>query len=433
MKTHARNWMAITVAVMLAGFLAGCGSGGGGDDGGPGATASIALSSSATEIPADGASSCTISASIADSAGAAVLQNTDVRFSTTLGRFINGSTTYDIKTPDDSGTVSVSLIAWSEPGTANVTVSSKGVSQRIQVDFTGGKPGVPVAEAFGVVAEYLNISGLWLSGLEDQITAYLADALGQAVAGVDVEFKTYNTGGFMNPPTAIADSGFAVSTLTSTPNPTPLEGFVSVTAETQGGPTTRVSAIGVTPYPYQHIMYAGTAGGGVYKSSDWGHNWVNVSRSTANPEQGQNWIDPYVKGHTAVCVDPDDVNTVYVGTGYLGEGSIFRSLDGGLNWNSNHTEEVFGLYNTTAAVLTVLCDGGGSDWVWAGTEGKGPLFAADGVNFQPSTGTVSTPVAGAGNVGDGFMTDPILSYSSQTETWTATCYVPEDASATIPD
>ena len=117
-------------------------------------------------------------------------------------------------------------------------------------------------------------------------------------------------------------------------------------------------------------MYAGTNGGGVYKSTDYGATWETVSRSTENPKQGQNLIYPYIKGHSAIAVDPDNHNAIYVGTGYLGKGNVYRSLDGGMNWNSNNVEEWNGLYNTTAAVLSVLCDGSSSStdypYVWIG-------------------------------------------------------------------
>ncbi len=102
-----------------------------------------------------------------------------------------------------------------------------------------------------------------------------------------------------------------------------------------------------------------------------------------------------------------------------------------MNWNSNNVEEWYGVFNTNAAVLTVLCDDGGSDYVWTGTEGLGILYSVNGENFQPSCGTATTTVPGGANVGNGTMSDPVLSYSSQTETWTAICFL-TDSSATVP-
>ena len=433
----------VLITCVLA-LLVSCGSsgGGGGDD--DDSVASITLSASLESIPADGKSSSAITAELKDASGNPVAGGTSVTFSTTLGTFSNGSATCTEKTPDDAegdptGIVVVSLMAGTTPGDADVTVQSSGVTQLIEIEFTyAGAIGVPVGEGFSLSPEYLNISGLWIAGLQDPITAWVLDVNGNAVEdSIPIEFKTYNTGGLLDPYISATLGGFASSTLTSTPLPTPQQGFVSVTAETTGGPTTRVTSLAVTPYPDNHIIYAGANGGGVYKSTDSGATWENISRSSENPKQGQNWIEPYIKGHSAICVDPDDHNTVCAGTGYLGKGNVYRTLDGGMNWNSNNVEEWNGLYATNAAVLTVLCDGDDNPatdypYVWIGTEGRGILYAGDGDNFQPSGGAVTTPVPGPGNTGNGDMSTPILSYSSQTETWTATCTVPEDASATVP-
>ncbi|MBD0776276.1 hypothetical protein HPE56_00590 [Maribacter sp. ANRC-HE7] len=75
------------------------------------------------------------------------------------------------------------------------------------------------------------------------------------------------------------------------------------------------------------IIYAGTAGGGVWKSNDAG--------STFNPI-----FDDYCQSIGAVALDPNDPdNTIYVGTGEtwtrnsvsFGDG-LYKSIDGGANW-----------------------------------------------------------------------------------------------------
>jgi len=290
--------------------------------------------------------------------------------------------------------------------------------------------GPPVGEEFGISAEYLNISGFWKYGLEDRITISANDIYGNAIPdNTTISFKTYATGGDFVPGSSLTGvdpnpSGIATSTLLSY-EPKPTEGFLSVTAEAvNGGRTTHVTSLAVTPSPYNYIIYAGTDGGGVYKSTDSGDMWTNISRSST--EQGQNWIDPYVND---ISVDPDDINTVYAATGYLGKGNIYRSLDGGLNWNSDNAEEWNGIASTTSAMLTVLCDDGGSDYVWAGTKGLGAIFAPDGETFQwggtvdPLAPTVQSAPGiyfNPGNTGDGVMSTPTLSVASKTETWTAT-------------
>ena len=444
---HVRAIIISAISISLFALLVSCG--GGGDSGSAaGESGSITLTVVPTtkEILADGSSSATITATVKDSAGNPVRNFTDVNFSTTLGHFRNGSSSYTVQTQppivdgkidpkaDPTGIVVVSLTSGTSPGTANVTVSSNSVTNLVRITFThAGNTGVPVGEAFSLSAAYLNISGLWVVSLEDKITASVGDVYGNAVKDSTlIAFKTYNTGGIFGTDTVPTSKGIAESNLYSAVSPTPLQGFVSLTAETTGGSTTRVTAIEVAPSPDYHIMYAGTNGGGVYKSTDYGATWLTVSRSTENPKQGQNLIYPYIRGHSTISVDPDNHNSVYVGTGYLGKGNVYHSLDGGMNWNSNNVEQWNGLYNTTAAVLSVLCDGStSSSYVWIGTEGLGPLYATDGKTFQPSGSYASTPVAGSGNTGNGTMSQPVVSYSSISETWTAT-YVETAGTATTP-
>lgn len=75
------------------------------------------------------------------------------------------------------------------------------------------------------------------------------------------------------------------------------------------------------------IIYAGTAGGGVWKSNDAG--------ATFNPI-----FDDYCQSIGAVALDPNDPdNTIYVGTGEtwtrnsvsFGDG-LYKTIDGGANW-----------------------------------------------------------------------------------------------------
>ena len=234
--------------------------------------------------------------------------------------------------------------------------------------------GPPVGEEFSIAAEFLNLGGAWYTlGLEDKITIIAGDIYGNAVPdGTAISFKTYNTGGVLDPTNEATVDGDAISILTSASNPKPMEGFLSVTAEAvNGGRTTRISALSVYSEPGRdyNIIYAATNGGGVYKSIDSGETWTNKSRSSTIG--AQNWIAPYVND---VMVDPDDPNVIYAATGYLGSGNIYRSLDGGNSWNSNNIEEISGIFAGTKAVLKVLCDDDGP-YVWAGTNGDGLFYS----------------------------------------------------------
>jgi len=76
------------------------------------------------------------------------------------------------------------------------------------------------------------------------------------------------------------------------------------------------------------IIYAGTAGGGVWKSNNSGTTFTPI-------------FDDYCQSIGAVSLDPNDPdNTIYVGTGEtwtrnsvsVGDG-LYKSIDGGANWN----------------------------------------------------------------------------------------------------
>jgi len=75
------------------------------------------------------------------------------------------------------------------------------------------------------------------------------------------------------------------------------------------------------------VLYAGTAGGGVWKSSNGGASFTSI-------------FDDYCQSIGVVTLDPNDPdNTIWVGTGEIwtrnsvsvGDG-LYRSTDGGLNW-----------------------------------------------------------------------------------------------------
>ncbi len=243
--------------------------------------------------------------------------------------------------------------------------------------------GPPVGEEFGIYAQYINVSGLWKMGLKDSVTVNAGDIYGNAVPdNTAVSFKTYNTGGLFNPGSAGTSGGLATSELGSVASPSPMQGFVSITGEAiNGGRTTHVTSLAVGSPGSTNVVYAGTDGGGVYKSTDSGVTWRSVSSSSTVP--GQNWIDPYVND---VAIDPENNNRVFAATGYLGNGHLYRSLDGGSSWNSNNSEEYRGVfpssdptdpsYGVDSAVLTVLCDEVGTR-LWIGTQGNGVFYTAD--------------------------------------------------------
>ncbi len=92
----------------------------------------------------------------------------------------------------------------------------------------------------------------------------------------------------------------------------------------RGGRSTAVSGVAGDPLTY----YFGSTGGGVWKTTDAGNNWTNVSAGFFG-----------VGGVGAIAVAPSDPNVIYVGTGSgcprgnisNGDG-IYRSTDAGKTW-----------------------------------------------------------------------------------------------------
>ncbi|MDD5425354.1 MAG: hypothetical protein PHN52_02545 [candidate division Zixibacteria bacterium] len=107
------------------------------------------------------------------------------------------------------------------------------------------------------------------------------------------------------------------------------EGQVSVW--TGAGPTNipgRITDLAVHP-SYPGTIFAASAAGGVFKTTDFGVTWLPVFDNQGAPGMG------------AVAVDPSNPLVVYAGTGevnpagdtYEGDG-IYKSTDGGLTWDN---------------------------------------------------------------------------------------------------
>ncbi len=105
------------------------------------------------------------------------------------------------------------------------------------------------------------------------------------------------------------------------------------------------------------ILYAGTAGGGVWKSNNGG--------ATFNPI-----FDDHIQSIGSVTLDPNDPdNTIYVGTGEtwtrnsvsVGDG-LYKSVDGGINWDK------IGFENSER-IANVIVNPNNSDEIFVGVLG----------------------------------------------------------------
>lgn len=305
----------------------------------------------------------------------------------------DGKVSTTLRTGTKSGPVLVRA-TYHEDANVNTTSSQIGIES-----------GLPVGEEFGIrdntnlVVVNLCEEGEPCTDIERYMCATAADAYGNSVPdNTVINFKTYNTGGLIDDPTILTQGGGACTWLyyDRVGNTQPFNGVISLTAETTGAITTRVNAFAVHPEnSFNAIVYAATNGGGVYKSTDSGTTWRNMSRSTS--QVGQNWIDPYVND---IVVDPKNPNIVYAATGYGERGNIYQSLDGGITWDSNNDFFYDGiLVSQTVPVLSLVIDyedGDASDSandlrpvIWAGTDGFGIL------KLQDSNGSPNGQLEGA--------------------------------------
>lgn len=113
---------------------------------------------------------------------------------------------------------------------------------------------------------------------------------------------------------------------------TPSNGKASSGIWTEAGPTSwnktsgwnpgngRLVSVAVHP-SNQNIIYVGSPGGGLWKTTDGGSNWTPLF------DQYSQWMHIY-----SIVIDPQNSNVLYAGTGN-GANQVIKSSNGGLNWS----------------------------------------------------------------------------------------------------
>ncbi len=205
MKKAYLHYSFISILIICVSVLfISCDTWPGGEEDAPGAvsqTASITLAASPTSIPADGSSSSAITATLTDGTGAAVATGTSLTFSTTLGTFPNGTTSYATTTADDSGVAVASLRAGTTPGSATVTAESNVVTQAVSVTFSGED----VAGSASTVSLALSQTSVKSDNSDSAtVTATVLDVNNAALSGITVAFSS--TGGQLSASSVDADA-----------------------------------------------------------------------------------------------------------------------------------------------------------------------------------------------------------------------------------
>jgi len=235
-----------------------------------GQVASITLSASPTSLPADGASSSTITAQLLDTSGNLInLSNIPVTFITTLGNFSNGTPKITVTSQSTTavpGKVVVSLIAGTTSGIALITCRSGDVGGVGGVTQTTN---VTIGSSAQVASITLSASptSLPADGISSStITALLKDITGSPVtqSNISVTFTTtQGLGHFSNGSNTLtvttANSGgspgaVVVSLIAGTTSGTAVitcasGGVTQATTITIGSVSTQVASITLTASP----------------------------------------------------------------------------------------------------------------------------------------------------------------------------------------
>lgn len=114
------------------------------------------------------------------------------------------------------------------------------------------------------------------------------------------------------------------------------------------------------------IMYAGTWGAGIYKSTNGGQTWTLMDNGLGNL---------YIN---YLAIDPVTPSTIYAGTQ---KGGVYKSTDGGANWIAKGS----GL-NTEAIVYTIAINPSNPSILYAGTRSPGSEPPWGGGVFKSTNG-----------------------------------------------
>ena len=164
----------------------------------------VRVTADPSQVPADGQSTASISAIVADTGNLAVADGTPVSFSATAG-----SLPYAAQTA--GGVATVALTAPKDPGRATVTAQALGASGYATVEFTATAAPQPQQGARVVVAA--SPTEIPADGRATASIVALVTRDGKAVAGQEVRFST--TGGAITASAVTDDNGTARATLTA--------------------------------------------------------------------------------------------------------------------------------------------------------------------------------------------------------------------------
>jgi uncharacterized repeat protein (TIGR01451 family) len=244
------------------------------------ATYSILAEANPTRIVADGVSTSTITAYVADENGNPIADGTPVTFRTNLGHF--PSDPYVSTTTDKKATAI--LVSSTQVGTATVTISAVSESETITVEFTGAIENLGTGEWYnsintaisearygdtiivnpGTYNETINMkSGVKIYGAGAEVTVISGDGSGPVVtaSGVEIMDNTVISGFTIKGGSADHGGGIYIDNA----SPTVESNIITSNSATFFGGG--VCVVGGLPNIYNNVIVSNSAdifGGGIY-------------------------------------------------------------------------------------------------------------------------------------------------------------------------
>ena len=94
-----------------------------------------------------------------------------------------------------------------------------------------------------------------------------------------------------------------------------------------------------------NIIYAGTNRGGIFKSTDGGETWAAINEGLADYTSNIHFSVFEIE------IDPINTNIIYIGCWFVGKKGVFKSTDGGENWQDISEEIIYGSCTTIQDIV----------------------------------------------------------------------------------
>jgi hypothetical protein len=276
--------------------------------------------------------SATITFKVVDTNNNPVVETHEVVFSILAGGLNGGESLKRSASSTVSGLTSTVINSGTKAGTLQIRAAMKNdlsINADVTVTITGG---LPAGNTMGLSCSPLNIQGRLTYGLTQSLRVDISDYYSNPVTdGVAVQFQTdfasitgsdvFTDGGTGNASTASA------TITTSTPDP--IDGLVTVVGQTIGGSHSKIISLAIDPSD-KDVIYAGTDGGGIFKTTDGGTNWVQAGAPLKNVSVGKaaNLTGNIV--HQLIIHSATYNNVIYAAT----NSGVFVSTDSGDNWQN---------------------------------------------------------------------------------------------------